>query len=112
MRSPSVVWDILRAWCKLHPPGGSKHKSASRASKKILENPPSINVDWTPVKLAKRTKYIQHEDGTKEKVIRFPDNPDEHWGPKRKHGTVAAKEEARAEVEELGWAVKQRKTRL
>tara|TARA_A100001035_G_scaffold150434_1_gene118445 strand:+ start:101 stop:1546 length:1446 start_codon:yes stop_codon:yes gene_type:complete len=97
---PRVVWDILRAWCKLHPPGGSKHKQARLASKKILENPSSTTVDWTPVKEAKRTRYIQHEDGTKEKSIMFPENPDENWGPKRKHGTVAAKEEARAEVEE------------
>ena len=101
---PSVVWDILRAWCMLHPPGGSKHKSASLASKKILKNPPSITVDWTPVKQAKRIKYVHHEDGTKEKAIMFPGNPDDNWGPKRKHGTVAAKEEARlfTQAGELG----------
>ena len=95
---PSVVWDILRAWCKLHPPAGSKHKKSRISSSKILENSSKIIVDWTPVKSAKRSRYVHHEDGSKEKAIMFPVNPDDNWGPKRKHGTAAAKEEAEAEL--------------
>ena len=101
---PKVVWDILRAWCKLHPPGGSRHKKSSQTSKKILANPSSITVDWSLVKQAKRTRYVHYEDGTREKAIMFPENPDENWGPKRKHGTMAAKVEAKAGV----WAEEER----
>lgn len=97
---PAVVWDIMRAWAKIRPPTGSKHKKTRPAAEKILANPSTITVDFSPVKEAKRMRYRSTEDGSSEKNVMFPMNPDENWGPKRKHGALAAKEEQEKKARE------------
>ena len=49
---------------------------------------------------AKRMRYRSTEDGSSEKNVMFPMNPDENWGPKRKHGALAAKEEQEKKARE------------
>ncbi len=47
---PKVVWDIMRAYCKLHPPEGSKHKKQSNTAKAILARDITtpVNFDFDP----------------------------------------------------------------
>ena len=56
-------------------------------------------MDFSLVKGTKKTRYRATEDGGSERNTMFPLNPGENWGPKRKHGTLAAKEEAEAAKE-------------
>jgi tRNA (guanine26-N2/guanine27-N2)-dimethyltransferase len=93
---PHVLWDIMREWAKRSPPPGSKHKKTRESALKILSNPITTDVDFSLVQGARKARYVATEDGGKIRNVMFPINPDENWGPKRKHGTLAAKEEAEA----------------
>lgn len=91
----SVVWDILRAWCKLNPPLGSKHRKVDPSQDvglKILSKEPATDVDFTLVEGTKRRKMINGE-----KNVLFPQNPEEHWGPKRKAGRAPLMKEGEKE---------------
>ena len=70
-----VLWDILRAWIKEHPL--QKPPPENSAVAKILAKEPSITVDFTIPTSMKKAE-------SREKVTRFPLNPDKYWGPKRK----------------------------
>ena len=70
-----VVWDIMRAWCKEHPPKEGRKKSKNDehdAGKKILAVEPSITVDFT----------VPEGFDQKKKATRYPVNPEKNWGPK------------------------------
>eukprot|EP00978_Attheya_sp_CCMP212_P013364 scaffold33622_cov51-Attheya_sp.AAC.5 len=97
-----IVWDILRAWVKLHPvkptkpkkinprhapkesDDATKHneqstnnheeqKQRSTVAERILAVPPSIQVDFT----------IPNDfESNRRKATRFPQNPEANWGPK------------------------------
>jgi tRNA (guanine26-N2/guanine27-N2)-dimethyltransferase len=70
-----VIWDILRAWCKEHPPPESTKKAKKEdieTKQKILGVEPSIDVDFTVPKGLEERKKAQ----------RFPQNPEKNWGPK------------------------------
>ena len=99
-----VVWDVLREWCKEHPPKIKSKKKENRKRKrrkndvegadtekdgdvspegkeppmttgqKILAKEPSIKIDFTIPKSL--------ENG-KKKAVRFPMNPESNWGPKK-----------------------------
>jgi hypothetical protein len=71
----SVVWDIMRCWCKSHPPEGSIHrKEESNAFQTILAKEPTFIADFTILPdLNHRTRALRH-----------PPNPEVAWGPKRK----------------------------
>jgi hypothetical protein len=71
----NVVWDIMRCWCKTHPPEGSIHrKEESNAFQTILAKEPTFIADFTVLSdLNKRTRALRH-----------PPNPEVAWGPKRK----------------------------
>jgi hypothetical protein len=85
-----VVWDIVRAWCKDHPP--NKRKESKRHKKgeapgsnappnqrnldigtKILSNEMKTEVDFT----------IPKGFGAKRKARRYAVNPEANWGPKK-----------------------------
>jgi tRNA (guanine26-N2/guanine27-N2)-dimethyltransferase len=70
----SVVWDIMRAWCKTNPP--KKVPAAGSVAEKIIAVEPSIEVDFSIPKGMK----LSREQG----VARFPVNPQPNWGPKPK----------------------------
>lgn len=69
-----VLWDIMRAWCKEHPPKASSKKNitGSEAAKKILAVEPIIEVDFS----------VPKGFDEKKKAQRFPENPEKNWGPK------------------------------
>jgi len=70
-----VIWDILRAWCKEHPPPANTKKAKKESietKQKILGVEPSIDVDFTVPKGLEERKKAQ----------RFPQNPEKNWGPK------------------------------
>jgi tRNA (guanine26-N2/guanine27-N2)-dimethyltransferase len=70
----SVVWDIMRTWCKANPP--LKAPKAGSVAEKILAVEPSIIADFS---IPKSMKY-----NNEEAVARFPMNPEPNWGPKAK----------------------------
>jgi tRNA (guanine26-N2/guanine27-N2)-dimethyltransferase len=70
----SVVWDIMRTWCKTNPP--KKAPLAGSAAAKILAVEPSIEADFSiPMGMT---------NAKSEGVARFPMNPEPNWGPKAK----------------------------
>lgn len=75
--APNVVmWDILRAWVKLHPLTAQRVKSQEDTpGRHILAQASSITVDFT-VPASLRVE--------KNKACRFPANPEAFWGPKRR----------------------------
>lgn len=76
---PHVIWDIMRAWCAISPPEGSKHKKQSAAAVAILANPSRTEVSF-------EVPEGQTNGPKKKKIARFPPNPEENWGPKRRAG--------------------------
>ncbi|KAL3904134.1 MAG: hypothetical protein SGILL_010187 [Bacillariaceae sp.] len=68
-----VVWDIMRAWIEKNPLQKAPEEGSPAAM--ILSKKRIIEVDFT-----------MPEGGlgsSKEKVSRFPMNPESHWGPKK-----------------------------
>ena len=85
-----VVWDIVRAWCKEHPPAkkkeSKKHKKGEEkgsnapsnqqyidVATKILSNEMRIEVDFT----------IPKGFGKRKEAKRWALNPEANWGPKK-----------------------------
>lgn len=88
-----VVWDIVRAWCKEHPPQKKKESKKHRMGQeqgssgnlqldrmhvdiasKILSNAMRTEVDFT----------IPDDFGAdRKKAKRWAMNPEAHWGPKK-----------------------------
>jgi len=75
---PHVIWDIMRAWCAISPPEGSKHKKQLSAGAAILANKSRTEVSFELPE--------GKVDEPKKKISRFPPNPEENWGPKRRAG--------------------------
>jgi tRNA (guanine26-N2/guanine27-N2)-dimethyltransferase len=77
-----VIWDIMRSWIK-HKSPLNKPPPEDSAAAKILAVEPRTKVDFisTPRKDA-ATSGGSACNG--EKISRFPQNPQTHWGPKRK----------------------------
>eukprot|EP00569_Conticribra_weissflogii_P001863 CAMPEP_0171352522 /NCGR_PEP_ID=MMETSP0878-20121228/41784_1 /TAXON_ID=67004 /ORGANISM="Thalassiosira weissflogii, Strain CCMP1336" /LENGTH=736 /DNA_ID=CAMNT_0011858175 /DNA_START=221 /DNA_END=2431 /DNA_ORIENTATION=+ len=95
-----VVWDIVRAWCKEHPPSQKKESKRHRKG----EAPGSTgknghmeddNEEGEACKADVATKILSREIetkvdftipegfGLKKKARRFPVNPEANWGPKK-----------------------------
>ena len=89
-----VVWDVVRTWCKKHPPHkrkeskkhgkGGKQQQRERqdgtnkspvvdVADKILSNEVRTEVDFT----------IPESFGRRKKAIRYAMNPEANWGPKK-----------------------------
>lgn len=80
---PQVVWDIMRSFCALHPPTGSKHRKNHQVADLILAKPIVTQVDFTPVQSVIDARALE--------VARFPPNPEENWGPKARAGSKMKK---------------------
>lgn len=91
---PSFVWDVMRAWCKLRPPEGSKHKKQSAAAASILARPSTHAVSFD----VSEALQAAHDKRKRDAVARFPPNPEEFWGPKRRAGGGGGDDEERAEA--------------
>jgi tRNA (guanine26-N2/guanine27-N2)-dimethyltransferase len=70
---PNVVWDVLRAWAKLHPPKPPKEDTAAA---KILAVEPTTTIDFT------LAPSVVQQSKVTSNVKRFPMNPEANWGPK------------------------------
>lgn len=86
----TVVWDIIRAWCKEHPPSKRKESKRHRVGEEQGSTAPPTkpNVDSATAILSKEitTKVdftIPKGFGEKKKARRFAVNPEANWGPKR-----------------------------
>jgi hypothetical protein len=81
----SVVWDIIRCWCKVNPPEGSAHRKAEdgATARAILSKEPVFIANFTPA-----------SKGPKVVALRHPPNPESFWGPKRRAGRPAPTESA------------------
>ena len=71
-----TLWDILRCWVKEHP---VKPCSEATPGQAILSKEPAHTANWTRVPGAM-------SNAQKDGVARFPQNPTENWGPKRRAG--------------------------
>ena len=69
-----VLWDILRAWEKLHPVSAKIRKQVSPAAV-ILSKEPKIQVSFEILPEA-------NPESRKMRITRFPENPEPDWGPK------------------------------
>eukprot|EP00804_Cyclotella_cryptica_P002064 CCRYP_017835-RB/>CCRYP_017835-RB protein AED:0.01 eAED:0.01 QI:409/1/0.88/1/0.37/0.33/9/7259/738 len=85
-----VVWDVVRAWCKDHPPNKRKeskrHKKGDEPGSNAPPNQPQFDIA-TKI-LAKEMKTavdftIPKGFGEKRKARRYAVNPEAHWGPKK-----------------------------
>lgn len=75
------IWDVIRSYCKTHPPEISIHKKMPQFALDILNKEITHTVSFEiPEEL-----FIP-----KKKVTRFPSNPEENWGPKRRAGRGVA----------------------
>lgn len=72
-------WDIMLSYAKLHPPVGSIHKKISSSAQAILALEPQNIIDFTMNAVAVKKKA--------EHSAKFPPNPEENWGPKRRGNT-------------------------
>ena len=74
-----ALWDILRCWVKDHPAKAQPQPTPGEA---ILAKEPKLIANWTRVPSAQSKSQ-------REGTPRFPQNPEENWGPKRRAGTTA-----------------------
>ena len=70
-----VVWDVLRTWVRDHP---GKPPDPATYSGRLLSKEITHEIRFS--------RAPQAVKGKKGKVARFVPNPEEHWGPKRRHG--------------------------
>lgn len=70
----NVIWDVMRAWAKLHP---GKKTLQLDVSKAIMSKESSIKVSFEPHADAEPSSR-------KNNLLRFQINPTRNWGPKSK----------------------------
>lgn len=75
----SVIWDIMRCWIQDHP---VKPNPGSYAEK-ILSKEPELKANFS-----RAVQAMRRDKKGKNKVARFPPNPEANWGPKPKHSKV------------------------
>ena len=90
--SPQVVWDVMRCYCKLNPPLGSKHRKSVEGqqdvAEMILAKEPTLQANFT-ASAELREKWRVRQEG----FSRFPYNPEANWGPKGRAGKSEAQKE-------------------
>ncbi|KAK6097969.1 RNA methyltransferase tRNA(m5U54)methyltransferase [Batrachochytrium dendrobatidis] len=69
-----VIWDIMRCWCKQHPPS-EKNMSPNSPARTLLAIEPKIVANFE-----KHPKAIP--DSRKYQLVRHQENPTANWGPK------------------------------
>lgn len=95
-----VVWDIIRAWCKDHPPTQKKESRRHRKGESPGSSEKSLDKESTEElggnsRADVATKILSKEIGTKvdftippgfgqkKKARRYAQNPEANWGPKK-----------------------------
>lgn len=69
---PQTIWDIMRCWVMKHPIN-KKWENQDTPGNRILATKSNLELDFN----TRRPSKLQ-----KEKVMRFPKNPQPYWGPK------------------------------
>ena len=112
-----VMWDILRQWCRDHPPKEGKKADRNKAKKKKKTLDPSTDEDVETDGTVEKTfdvcaKILATESGIKvdftipkgfnkkKKAQRFPHNPEKNWGPKKAASLTAKRKVAQGTEEE------------
>jgi tRNA (guanine26-N2/guanine27-N2)-dimethyltransferase len=98
-----VVWDVVRAWCKNHPPNKRKESKRHQKGKEQGSNAPpnQLPLETAEKILSKEMKTvvdftIPKGFGDRKKARRFAVNPEANWGPKK-----AASGKNKRKLEEL-----------
>ncbi|GFT82661.1 hypothetical protein NPIL_177331 [Nephila pilipes] len=80
---PNVIWDIMRAWVKLHP---GKKTLQLEPSKTIMSKESSIEVSFEPHPNAEPLSRLNN-------LLRYQINPSRNWGPQCKATTNLIEDE-------------------
>ncbi|KAL7506202.1 hypothetical protein ACHAXN_003722 [Cyclotella atomus] len=85
-----VVWDVVRAWCKNHPPNKRKESKRHQKGEEQGSNAPpnQLPLETAEKILSKKMKTvvdftIPRGLGERKKARRFAVNPEANWGPKK-----------------------------
>ncbi|KAL7518866.1 hypothetical protein ACHAWX_003671 [Stephanocyclus meneghinianus] len=85
-----VVWDVVRAWCKDHPPNirkeSKRHKKGEEPGSNAPPNQPHLDIATKILSNEMKTEVdftIPKGFGVKRKARRYAGNPEAHWGPKK-----------------------------
>ncbi|KAL7549791.1 hypothetical protein ACHAWF_017679 [Thalassiosira exigua] len=87
-----AVWDVVRAWCKEHPPAKRKESKRHRKGEAQGSNAPCNDKQYVDVADMILSKEIRTEvdfnipkgiDEGRRKAKRWALNPEAHWGPKK-----------------------------
>ena len=88
-----VVWDVVRAWCKDHPPQKGKEKkkhgkreSSGESDGGASNSEPHLNVAAMILSKELDTKVdftVPRGFGERKKARRYALNPEANWGPKK-----------------------------
>lgn len=76
---PHVIWDVVRAWEKLHPVNRTK-MSDDRAGKRILEKESRTTISF-------ELHPEANPASRKQELLRFQIKPERYWGPKARAKT-------------------------
>ncbi|ETV88111.1 N2,N2-dimethylguanosine tRNA methyltransferase, variant 1 [Aphanomyces astaci] len=77
-----VVWDIMRSWVKKHPIHKKRVNDNHDVGVNILAKEPAFEAQFSG----------KRPSADKEKALRFPKNPEAHWGPKSRARGLAPSE--------------------
>ncbi|KAH6584004.1 hypothetical protein BASA61_007766 [Batrachochytrium salamandrivorans] len=86
----NIIWDIMRCWCKQHPPS-EKNMSPNSPARKLLATESKIVANFE--KHPKATP-----DSYKYNLVRHQENPTANWGPKARPKTAKFEKEPVKEV--------------
>ena len=85
-----VVWDVVRAWCKEHPPAkrkaSKKHRKGEAPGTNAPDKTPQMDVAEKILSNEMRTEIdfaIPEGFGQRKKATRWALNPEANWGPKK-----------------------------
>lgn len=74
-----VVWDIMRCWVQKHPLNKKRVEAEKSPGTMILEKEPTLKADFSTPKGVSLVKP---------KACRYPQNPEDNWGPKARARTT------------------------
>ena len=85
-----VVWDVVRAWCKEHPPAKRKdskrHLKGEEKGSNAPQNKPDVDIATKILSKEIQTEVdftIPKGFGERKKAKRWAHNPEANWGPKK-----------------------------
>lgn len=99
-----VVWDVVRAWCKAHPPAkrkeSKKHRRGEEPGGAAPVHRPDVDIATQILSKEMRTTVdfeIPKGGGGRKKAKRWALNPEKNWGPKK---AASGRNKRKTEVED------------